>query len=77
MDRIDQLLSEVFADDFDGIDEATAFKECAAFDSLKYVELVVAVESRFGVDLTADEIGRLTSKGALRQLLAARGLVAG
>jgi acyl carrier protein len=76
MDRIDQLLSDVFAD-VDGIAEATTFKECAAFDSLKYVELVVAVESRFGVDLTADEIARLTSKRALRQVLAARGVVVG
>jgi acyl carrier protein len=31
-------------------------------DSLKHVEPIVALETRFGVELTAEEIERLTCK---------------
>jgi acyl carrier protein len=74
MNALDQLVSEVFADDSHSIAEDTPFAECEGWDSLKHVELIVAVETRFGVELTASEVERLTCKRAGREILAARQL---
>jgi acyl carrier protein len=69
--RLDQLVLELFDDDTP-IDDETEFTQCAGWDSLKHVQLVVALETRFGVDLSADEIAALTCKRAIRNVLTAR-----
>lgn len=73
-DQLDQLLADVFPDDAEVLGDDTAFTECPAWDSLKHVELVVGIESRFAVDLTAAEIARLTCKRAAREILTERGV---
>jgi len=73
-DQLDQLVADVFPDDADALGEDTAFTDCAAWDSLKHVELVVGIETRFAVDLTAAEIARLTCKRAAREILTERGV---
>ena len=72
MSRLDQLIVELFDEDFVALGDETPFARCEGWDSLKHVELIVAIESRFGVDLTAEEIRRLTSRVAAREILAAR-----
>jgi acyl carrier protein len=71
---LDQVLLEVFDDDAAAIGEDTVFTDVTGWDSLKHVALVVAIETRFDVDLDAAEIARLTSKRATRDVLVARGL---
>jgi hypothetical protein len=39
------------------------------------VQLVVALQTQFDVDLTSEEIARITSKRAARAVLAERGIV--
>jgi len=65
---------ELFEEDPAAMNDEALFVERAGFDSLKHVELIVAIEARFGVDLTADEIRRLTCKRAARAILQARQL---
>jgi acyl carrier protein len=65
---------ELFEDDAGAIDDEALFVDRGGFDSLKHVELIVAIEGRFGIDLTAEEIGRLTCKRAAREILRARRL---
>jgi acyl carrier protein len=45
-----------------------------AWTSLKHIELVVALEERFGVALSSREIRNITSLGGLRELLVAKGV---
>jgi acyl carrier protein len=71
MAKLDQLVSELFDADAPVADE-TLFADVAGWDSLKHVELIVGLETRFGIELTAAEIERLTSKRAAREILAAR-----
>jgi acyl carrier protein len=73
MTLLDQLLEEIFAESAADIREDTKFDSVPGWDSLRHVELVVGVESRFGVDLSAAEIARLTTKGGIREVLVARG----
>jgi acyl carrier protein len=72
MAKIDQLVLELFDDEPAPIADDTAFADVAGWDSLKHVQLIVAVEQRFGIELTAAEIARLTSKRAAREILVAR-----
>lgn len=67
------LMIELFADEADQLTDDTPFRECEGWDSLKHVQLVVGIQSRFEVDLTAEEIARLTSKRRVRDVLRARG----
>lgn len=71
MAKLDQLVSEIFDDEAAVADE-TLFADVAGWDSLKHVELIVGLETKFGIELTAAEIERLTSKRAAREILAAR-----
>jgi len=74
MDKLNQLLAELFAEEATVLGEETPFADCAMWDSLKHVELVIGIETRFSVDLSAAEIARLTCKRAAREILTARGL---
>jgi acyl carrier protein len=74
-EKLDQLIGEVFDDDAGAIGDETLFAACPSWDSLKHAALIVGIESRFGVELSADEIRRLTCKRIARELLAAKGIV--
>ena len=65
-------MQEVFQNGAKGVDERKPFVQYDGFDSLKHVELVVAFESRFGVELSPDEVSRLTSVAGARDILTAR-----
>lgn len=73
MEQLDRLLVGVFQDEAEMFSEDTPFAQAPSWDSLKHVELVVAIQTRFAVDLSADEIHRMTSKRTVREVLAARG----
>jgi len=49
-----------------------AREACAAWDSLKHVEIVFALEDRFGVQFDEDEFPRLDSTSAIADMVAAR-----
>lgn len=74
MDKLNQLLASVFEDEADALGDESPFADCPAWDSLKHVELVVGIETRFAVDLSTEEIARLTCKRAARDILRARGV---
>jgi acyl carrier protein len=69
---LDQLVRGLFDADFVDVTDDTPFTDYEGWDSLKHVQLIVAIESRFGVELTAQEIERLTSRRAAREILTAR-----
>jgi acyl carrier protein len=73
MTALDQLLGQIFEECDGGIPDDLPFADAAGWDSLKHAELVVAIEARFGVDLSRDDIVEITSKRALRKLLAGKG----
>jgi acyl carrier protein len=73
MDKLDQLLSELFDEEAHALGDDTPFAECSTWDSLKHAELVVGLETLFAVDLSAAEIARLTCKRAAREVLTTRG----
>lgn len=55
------------------IDESTSNENLAAWDSLRQMQLVFALEETFGVTFDDDEIPRLTGVGQVLALLRAKG----
>jgi acyl carrier protein len=74
MNALDQLVAIVLEDD-DVYPEDAPFIDHLDWDSLRHVQLIVAMQSQFGVDLSPDEVARITSKAAARTVLAGRGIV--
>lgn len=72
MNRLDELMAELFPDEAP-LPPETPFREYKTWDSLKHVHLVVGIESRFALDLSADEIAGLGSRHAVEELLRAKG----
>ena len=44
------------------------------WDSLQHMEIVTSIEQTFQIDLTADEIVDMTSVGAIKNVLATKGI---
>ena len=62
------ILQTLDLDDFDLTDETTA-TQVPGWDSLKHVDILLAVEKAFGVHFRTLEILRLPNVGALQTLI--------
>jgi acyl carrier protein len=62
------ILNELDLDDFDLQDETMA-PEVPGWDSLNHVNIIVAVENKFGVKFKSYEVLRLKNVGDLQKLL--------
>jgi acyl carrier protein len=71
--RLQGVLREVFGDDTLEVSEKTTADDVDGWDSLAHVNIVIAVEKRFGVRFAAAEIAALKGEGqnlgSFRQLL--------
>jgi len=74
MDSLLEPLQEVFRDVFDDPDlvigESMTANDVSGWDSLMHINLIIAVESRFGVKFATAEISSLKNVGMLAQLVA-------
>ena len=57
------------------IDEGLSAEGAGNWDSIRHLNLVMALEEAFGVSFSSDELGRLTSYRAIVEALAERGIV--
>jgi acyl carrier protein len=63
------LFAEVFKVDSSKIDPLAQLGEWPAWDSMAHMDLMVALESRFGVEINADTISQLISFPAILEHL--------
>ena len=70
---VEQEVKEIMADLLgmpkDEITDKTSFKNAEAWDSLKHMEIIAALEERYDILLTADEIVTMLSFGKIKTLL--------
>jgi acyl carrier protein len=74
MSKLRETIESVFDEKFDEVAKASHFREIESWDSLSYIKLVVAIQAKFGIELTAQEIQRMTSVPAIDGILRSRGL---
>ena len=70
--RLTELFRDLFADDTLVLRPTTTAKDVAGWDSFAHLNLIVAVESSFGLKMTNTEIDKLDSVGSLVQVIEAK-----
>lgn len=75
---MDQKVERVVADTLQvslaSISDSLAMSDLQVWDSLKHMELIVALEEAFDIQLTFDEIVAMQSVGAIKRVLGDRGV---
>lgn len=74
MNTIHKLMAEVLKLPESSISEGTTMQATPEWDSLKHMELILAIERHYEIELTGDEIAEMTSVKAINHILEQRGL---
>jgi acyl carrier protein len=70
--QLTELFRELFADDAIVLSPETTADDIDGWDSFNHISIIVAVETRFGVKMHANEIERLNNVGDLVAAIAAK-----
>ena len=73
-ERLKNLLEKILDEEFDCLIKVSNFRELEFWDSLKYVNLVVGLQSEFKVNLTKEDIQNLFTVSDIEAVLANRGV---
>jgi acyl carrier protein len=73
--NVEAILAEVLQIPAAGISDDLMMKDMDAWDSLKHMELIVALEQTFGVELTFDEIISMTGVHEIKRVLSERSVL--
>ena len=68
-DELEQLFRDVFGDDTIVLTEETTARDVAQWDSLGHVNLMFAIEERFGVRFRGNELAEFANVGELKRFL--------
>lgn len=64
-DRVRQVVADVLGLPVDRIGLETSHQDVDGWDSLNVINMMMAIESEFAVELDADDAGRLVSVAAI------------
>lgn len=67
-------MADVFEISPDEIDESTIMESIEQWDSLKHMQLVMAIEEKFGIVFETEEILEITSFTGIKDILRNKGL---
>lgn len=70
--KVDRVIAETLGIDGGIITEQLAYGDVPEWDSLNHVELMLRLESEFGVEVGEDDMLELTSVRAIRQFVERR-----
>jgi acyl carrier protein len=68
-DALQQVFRDVFGDDTIVLAETTTARDIPQWDSLGHVNLMFAIEERFGVRFRGNELAELANVGELERFL--------
>ena len=68
-DELEQLFRDVFGDDTIELTEETTARDIPQWDSLGHVNLMFAIEERFGVRFRGNELAEFANVGELKRFL--------
>ena len=74
VDRLKQVMADVFSVPMEDLQDDVAINEVTRWDSLRHVELMLALEMNFGLHLTVYEMLEMISYEAIEQYLQDRGI---
>ena len=68
------LVSEILRIPQTDVIDALDMEETGTWDSLSHMQLIVAIESEYGVELSADDIVTMRSVGNIKNVLRSKGV---
>lgn len=72
--RPEMLICRVFDVDAPSLNDESSNRTVQNWDSMGHVGLIAALESEYGIEISADEALRMTSVGAIKDALRSRGI---
>lgn len=69
VERLYQTIAQVLDVEVDELSDEVSLDALPTWDSLNHLNLIMALESEFGVNLTAEDALNMRSVGAMRELL--------
>ena len=72
LDELTELLRDIFAAPDLTVTPATAAADVPGWDSMKQIEINIAVEERYGIRLSAREVDAMRSVGDLIDLIVSK-----
>ena len=69
MDKINEILAEVFKISSEEVSQNLEMKEVENWDSLTHMNLIVAIEDKFQIQLTGDDIAEMITFDAIRSIV--------
>lgn len=72
--QLEALFANLLQEPVESITEETSPRNTKSWDSLKHLELVMAIEGAYSVQFTMPEVVGLNSLGSIRQVLKLKGV---
>ena len=72
--QLETLFANLLKEPIELMNEETSPRNTRSWDSLKHLELVMAIEGAYSVQFSMPEIVGLNSLGGIRELLKAKGV---
>ncbi len=72
--QLEALFANLLQEPIESINEETSPRNTRSWDSLKHLELVMAIEGAFSVQFGMPEIVGLNSLGSIRKMLKLKGV---
>ena len=76
LEKMKEIIAEQLSVEADTITEASSFKEDLGADSLDLIELVMALEDEYGVEIPAEDLEQLLKVGDVMAYLKNKGVEA-
>jgi acyl carrier protein len=64
-ERLNEVFQDVFDDDEISVNDATTAKDIEGWDSLEHINLIVAVESEFGIKFNMGQVNGMKNVGEM------------
>lgn len=72
--ELESIIAEVLEIPVDQIDDSSTMENIDSWDSLRHMELVLAIEQRFKVEFTAEELLELSGVKEIKQMLGTKAI---
>jgi acyl carrier protein len=69
MEKLNKILSENFKITLEESEKNLGMKDINNWDSLSHMNLIVAIEEEFKIQLTGDEIAEMTTFDSIREIV--------
>ena len=70
MDKINQIIIETLKVSEEQSNQDLGMDDVANWDSLTHMNLIVAIEDEFGIELSGDDIAEMITFGSIKKIVA-------